>query len=355
MIHGKFVEVEPVILKYLPKGVNFYYFCGGRGIGKTYGALDMLNHIAKGELVLNPEIGQNKFLYLRRTSVEADSCTNDVGNCFKKYNVDEGTEYYGEYSKSMGFGEFYDGNGNQVGYSSGLSTFSNLRGIDFSDVVFILFDECVSEKQKGSKIAREGTLMMNMYETINRNRGILGQPEVVVCMLSNAINLGSDLLSELNFTPILNDMILKGQQRYTSYERGLHIEKYVNHVVSTEKENTALYKFAKGTGFEEEALSGNFVNNDMELVRKVPLTEYECLLSLENLYVYKHKSQELYHVSTTPSTPKYVFHVYEREKFREVFYWKYKLLVVDRKCTYDNYQTRVVFESMINFKPLVDI
>lgn len=355
MIHGKFVEVEPVIRKFLPKGINFFYFCGGRGIGKTFSALDLCRKIGDGTVTFDPNEEQNKFMYLRRTAVEAESVASIEGNAFKKYNKEEGYEITPDFNNKLGFGNYYldSERKRHIGYIAGLSTFANLRGVDFSDVQFLFFDECIPENRHKAVIKREGILLLNVMETINRNRELLGRPPIILCMLSNAIDLGSVLLSELALTPILNNMIFKGQQRYTDKERCLHIEKYKDHVVSQEKETTALYKFAKPTGFNEEALSGDFLANDLTVIKKVNLQEYFPLLSLENLFVYQHKSEELFYIAQIPATPKYEFRVYEREKFREVFYWKYKLMVIDRKVNYDNYQTKVVFESMINYKPLV--
>lgn len=357
MIHGKFFEVKPVIQKWYPEGIYFYYFCGGRGIGKSYSAYDLCREIGTGEFSFGDNVDADKFLYLRRTGVEAESVTSPEGNAFKKYNHDEGYEINAEYSRKLGFGTWYlDSDRTEIiGYSAAVSTFSNLRGVDFSDVQFILFDECIPETKYKGVIKREGILLLNIYETINRNRELLGMPPCVLVMLSNPIDLSSVLLSELGFTEIISSMIFKNQQKYTDKKRHLHIEKLTNHIISTEKRNTALYEFAKGTGFDEEALSGDFVNNDLSLVQKnVNLSEYTPLLSLEKVAcVYKHKSQDLYHISQVVNPAKYEFRVVEREKLRDVFYWKYKLLIVDRLVTFDNYNTKVIFESMINYKPLI--
>lgn len=357
MIHDYYVEVEPVIKKFIKKGVHFYYFCGGRGIGKTYGALDLCRKIGTGETVFDRRTKEaGKFLYLRRTAVEAQSVSSPEACPFKKYNKEEGYEINADFSAKMGFGNFYLNYDMEkhIGYCAALSTFANLRGVDFSDVTFILYDECIPENKNKHVLKDEGFLFLNMLETINRNRVLEGKQEVIVCLLSNPIDLASTLLSQLLFTPILNNMIFKTQDRYTDYERSLHIEKYTDHRVSKDKEQSALYKFSAGTGFNERALSGNFIDNDLSIVKKkVNLNEYTAYLSLENVCVYKHKSDGTYYISQTMQKAQYVFRVYEREKFRTVFYWEYKLLVIERAVTYDNFNTKVVFESMINYKPLI--
>lgn len=359
MRHGFYVEVEPVIEKFLSQEIYFYYFCGGRGIGKTYGALDLCRKIGTGDWNIDSSTSRTdqRFLYLRRTGVEAQSVAAPESCPFKAYNRNEGYDISADFNAKLGFGKFYmNSEGEEkreIGYCAALSTFANLRGIDFSDVVFILYDECIPENKNKHPLKDEGYLFLNMMETINRNRVIEGKPEVIVCMLSNAIDLGSPLLSQLAITPILNTMIFKDQQKYTDRNRSLHIEKYVDHVVSKEKEAGAVYKFAAPTGFNDRALSGNFLDNDLGLVKKVNLTDYKPFLTLENICVYTHKSDGTYYISQTLNPCKYVFKAYEREKFREVFYWRYKLLVIERKVFYDNYATKTVFDEMIKFKPLM--
>jgi len=356
MEHGRFYEVKPVIEKWYPQGIHFFYFCGGRGIGKSYSAYDLCREIGDGSYTLDPSEEQNKFMYLRRTGVEAESVASPEGNAFKKYNKNEGYKINADFNQKLGFGNWYldEERERHIGYIGAVSTFANLRGVDFSDVQLILFDECIPENKHKAVIKREGFLLLNIFETINRNRELLGLPACVLIMISNPIDLGSTLLSNLGFTSILSTMIFKGQQRYTDRSRHLHIEKLKNHEISQEKAHTVLYEFAKGTGFDEEALSGDFVGNDLSVVQQVDLVEYYPLLTLEGVCcVYMHKSEEMCHISQVVTPAKYTFKVVEREKLREVFYWKYKLFVINRLCTYDNFSTKVVFESMINYKPII--
>lgn len=354
MIHNLYVEAEKILLKWRTKDIHFYYLCGGRGIGKTYGALDLCRKVGTGVTNLDESEEESKFLYIRRSRVEAEACSKPESSPFKKYNKKEGYEICADFYSDLGYGCFFldENRTEHIGYVSALSTFSNLRGVDFSDVSLILYDECIPENKNKRPLKDEGYLFLDMYETINRNRYLEGKSEVYVIFLSNPIDLGSDLLSQLMLTPIFNNMIFKKQQRYTDYNRSLHIEKYVNHPVSKEKEKGVLYRFAKGTGYNERSLSGEFVQNDLSIIKKVPLSEYTPYLTLENLTVYKHKSEELYHISQIQNKSKYTFRAFEKEKFRAVFYWQYKLLVIERAITYDSYDTKVVFEAMIRYKPL---
>lgn len=354
MRHGYYLEVGPIVRKFHSKGINVFYFCGGRGIGKTYSALDCCREIGTKDWILDESMEQNRFLYLRRTAVEAQSIAAPESCPFKTYNRNEGYAINAEFNTKLGFGEFFldDEKTQHIGYCAALSTFANLRGIDFVDVSFILYDECIPENKNKHVLKDEGFLLLNMIETINRNRLIEGLPEVILVMLSNPIDLGSPFLSQLVLTPIINNMIFKGQDKYTGYSRSVHIEKLTNHIVSKDKENSFLYKFAAPTGFNERALSGDFLDNDLDLIRKPDLAQYKAFLTIENICVYKHKAEESYYISQTLQPSEYTFRAYEKEKLRAVFYWRYKLLIVERKVFYDNFNTKIVFEAMIRYKPL---
>lgn len=354
MIHGKYVEVEPVILDYLTKkNIHFFYFCGGRGTGKTYGALDMCKRIGCGELHLDNDTSfREKFLYLRRTGVEAQACSTPEASPFKTYNRNEGTDITVDYNNTIQIGNFYstvDGEKEHIGYSCALSTFSNLRGVDFSDVSLILFDECIPEKGKRNTVKDIGTLLLNMLETVNRNRALEGRNEIVLCMLSNPIDLGDDLLTQLKFTAILNNMTFRNQQRYTDEQRSLHIERYINHRISEEKKNSALYKFATDA-FYEQSLSGEFTDNYLGNIKKVNLKEYNALLSIDGVCVFRHKSETLFHICFSDAPAKYMFEASQREKIKEMFYFQYKRLVINNLVTYDSYASKVAFEQMIKYK-----
>ena len=351
MIQEKYFICERMLTKFIAKGINFFYVCGGRGIGKTYSALDFCLKLYNGDIVIDPDLEHQRFIYLRRTVVQARASSMPSTNPFKKYNRNEGTEICADFNATYGYGEFYLDSDKEetIGYACALSTFQNLRGVDYSDIVFILYDECLTEDGSSARFRNEGNTLMNLYETVNRNRLLEGKPEAVLLLLSNPIDLASELLGQLNFTKIIGSMVLKGQQRYTDYDRCLHIERLKDHAISEEKSRGALYKFAPSS-FTEQALSGEFTENDMTLIDKPNLQDYLPLISIEILTIYRHKSKEQYHISSSVQTAKYNLQLVEKEQLRDIFYFKYKLLVVNRIVTYSSFQTRQVFENLIRYK-----
>lgn len=355
MVHNLYVEAEPIIRAYYPKGINWYYLCGGRGIGKTYGALHFCYLLSTGQIDIFNSSEARKFLYLRRTAVEAQSVAALESCPYKKYNREEGTDVAADYNTKLGFGNFYTtvDKSEHIGYIAALSTFANLRGIDFSDVIFILYDECIPESKKKAPLHNEGDLLLNVVETINRNRVIEGKPEVVVMLLSNPIDLASPLLAQIGLTSIIMQMIFKNRQKYTDYNRSLHIERYKDHIVSKKKEDSMLYRFSGNLAFKDRSLSGDFKDNDLSVVRtNVNYNEYTPIFTIGEMSMYRHKSRmQEFHLSQKTAKAKYMFRTEDADRLRELFFYRYKLLVLERNITYDDYVTKVVFESLIKYKP----
>ena len=140
---------------------------GGRGIGKTYSALDYVMKL------------QVPFIYMRNTDVQIKECVTAFGNPFKRWNTDHGRNVYfkSEKSHSLIYEETEEAVTLPIGYAVPLSTFENLRGVDLSDVKIVLFDEFIERRRLSFN---QFESFQNFYETVNRNRELLGEDPLQV-------------------------------------------------------------------------------------------------------------------------------------------------------------------------------
>ena len=242
---------------------------GGRGIGKTYSALSFLLETGK------------KFLYLRNTDKQMSLCASAFGNPFKKVASDMDRDI-----TMKAAGEIYavkEGD-SLIGYGSALSTFENLRGVDLSDVEYVLFDEFIENRKLSFK---QGSAFMNLYETINRNRELEGRPPLICILLSNAQRLSNPILADLGLIPIIEDMIRTGARLRITKEYYIELPESS---VSEAKSGTALYRLAAGSRYADEALRNEFANDSFFNVGKKPIQEYRPVCALDGIYIYRHKS-----------------------------------------------------------------
>ena len=327
----------------------FQILVGGRGVGKTYSALRNLLFDAYGNRI-NPD-DNHKFMYMRRLAKEIEFCTSDISNPFKRINRDYHVDVKASFRKKDGYAVFYDDSSTveydePIGYGVALSTFSGLRGVDFSDVDTIIFDEFIPERQV-RKIKSEGRVFLNMYETVNRNRELQGEPPVKVLLLANSISMASEILLEMGAVPTMASMVLNDQHRATIKERGLYIELIDSKKLAEVKQKTALYKLTAGSEFNKEAIMNKFTSDNLDFARKVKINEYKAVFNFCDYTFYKHKSRDEYYMAKRIDTASIKYSGADVDRLIKGFVYTYQTLLLTRRIYFDDYATKLVFDTIL--------
>lgn len=274
---------------YIEKIRPYTFIIGGRGIGKTFGTID---------LFMDTEFtGDTPFIYMRNKSIQLKESANQFGNPFKKWNKKRGRnvklEAEGEHyiiSEKM-----YEGkkliSEKIYGYGVALSTFENLRGVDLSDVKYVLFDEFI---ELTTFTFDQFKTFSNFYETVNRDRELEGEEPLKVILLSNAQKLDNPILAKYNLISIIEDMLKNGIETRCSKDCTIMLPKSN---VSDLKKDTALYRMTQGTAFYDEAINNSFANDSFTGVKKRKLVEYVGLCKIDDMYVYRHKHDANYYIT----------------------------------------------------------
>ena len=282
----------PEILKC---GVPFNFVIGGRGTGKTYGAL---KHIVKTE---------TKFCLMRRTQSQLETIAKPETNPFKSvirdldlgYSIDPAPA-----GKSIfAYHRTYTEDGKTVtdpevlGYAIALSTVSNLRGFDMTDVELLVYDEFIPERHERA-IKGESDAFLNCYETINRNRELQGKPPLKVLCLANSNDFASPIMIGLNLVSTIEKMIAKDKESYVNPQKGVGLFLLNDSPISGKKAMTSLYKLTIGTAFSEMAISNAFDGQNDDDIDSVNLDSYKPLVGVGEVCIYKHKSISSYYISS---------------------------------------------------------
>lgn len=276
--------------------VPFIFCVGGRGTGKTYGAL---------KYCLENDV---RFLYMRRTQSQADLINRPEFSPFKAVSADMGvdiisvpvTKYNAAFYHAVQNDEGkLTPQGLPIGYTLALSTVSNLRGFDASDCDLLIYDEFIPEKHE-RPLKEEGAAFFNAYETINRNRELKGEKPLKVLCLANANNITNAMFTELNVVDKVNGMYQKGQAVTINEQRGYAIILLSESPISAQKKDTAIYKLTQGTDFYNMAADNSF-NVEFSPPSAVNLLEYTPLYVIDGITIYKHKSKSLLYASTHKS------------------------------------------------------
>ena len=277
------------------RGMTFNFVIGGRGTGKTYG---ILRHILENGI---------RFCLMRRTQAQLDTITRVDTNPFKSVVRDLGIDWSCEpvpagksvyaYKRCYLSEDGLPSYGDVMGYGIALTTVANLRGFDMSDVDMLVYDEFIPESHERG-IKNESDAFLNCYETINRNRELQGKKPVQVICLANANDFACPILIGLGLVSQVEKMIAQGKQDYVNPQKGIGIFLLTDSPISTRKQTTALYKLTSGTAFNDMAISNAFAGMDDPDVCSVDLRDYNPIVVVGEVCVYKHKSLSTYYIST---------------------------------------------------------
>lgn len=318
----------------LSRSLPFNFAVGGRGTGKTYGSLcECID-------------SKRTFLFIRRTQSQADIITRPEFSPFKRICEDRGlkitcspvTKYNSAfyYYKENEDGKLIP-DGKPLGYSAALSTFSNIRGFDASDVDLMIFDEFIPERHE-RPIKNEFEALMNCYETVNRNRELQGKAPVQLLCLANSNDVANPVFIGFNLVKKATDMLDRGREVYQDNKRGICLYMLQKSPISEEKRNTVLYRATEGTRFAEMALDNRFAFNDMGHVGSRPIKEYTPVCVISKICIYRHKSNGTYYVSmhTAGSPPTYSDSEADIQRFRRRYGWLWEAYMKE-KITFEEY------------------
>ena len=320
----------------IKKGYIFNFVIGGRGIGKTYGLLK--------DTIEN----ETRFIYLRRSNTEIKICGREAGNPFKKLNDDLGTYYYIEGSEEISVIRYLDENEEKhtVGYAAALSTFANMRGVDFSDIELIIFDEFVQHAENRRLLKDELESFLNFYETVNRNREMQGKPPVRVFFLSNAVSIASPILTGLGLTKVIEKMIRKDKEYYYDDDRSIMLHLPYDQEFVQAKGETFLYKLTKGMAFSSHALQNMFAYDSFFNVKSKNLAEYIPVCAYENIFIYKKKTAgEYYACYARADCP--VYDSDSRDLFRRKYGLRFKTAIIEGRFIFSEYSIKTLVSELV--------
>lgn len=268
----------------LSLGVTFIFIVGGRGTGKTYGALKHVHDFNK------------RFMFMRRTQKQIKMLRKPAFNPFKKLadnehlNIDMVssdevtviTEHLEEYDEILG-------------YACAVTDIANMRGIDASDVDVLIYDEFIPLPTERVQRGEESGFL-DIYESINRNRELEGDKPLMVLALANSNEMANPIFMELNLVRIGEKMKKKGQDVYIDNDRSFAIIYLDKSPISEKKKETALYKLLGGdSNYSRMSLGNEFIIEDEDIIKSRPIKEYKPLVRIGELSIYKHRSKKEYY------------------------------------------------------------
>ena len=332
----------------LSRPLTWQLVTGGRGTGKSYGALTAA--VDNG----------TPFIYLRRTQAQCDLISKPEFSPFKVINSDRPKEpdivpfslskfTTGFYRTEVNDNGKLSPVGRPLGYAAALSTFSNIRGFDASDVELIIYDEFIPEKHE-RPIKHEFDALANAYETVNRNRELSGRNPVKLLALSNSNDISNAVFVGLDLVSRAVRMVRKQSEIYEDLDRGIGLYMPFSSPISKRKAETALYNLTAGSTFAEMALDNAFTDDRTStLIRSIPMRELVPLARIGELSIYEIKGGSGYYASTHASgtVPEYLMTTTDIIRFKRQFAWL-MLAYLDRNVICEDYLAETLIKRIFD-------
>lgn len=330
-----YLDIKSILATDIP----YIFIVGGRGIGKTYGALK--------------EAYENDifFMYMRRTQSQVDLVNKKEFNPFRSYSEDTGVviepKTFTKYNSV--FQEILDEETTRdIGYTCALSTISNLRSFDASNVDLLIYDEFIAEKHE-RPIKYEGNAFLNAIETIGRNRELKGKKPLQVLCLANAMDLANPIFLELGLVNVAMKMRQTGRTCQYDLKRGYMLINLDITPIGRKKQDTALYRLSSGDSeFARMALENDYSFEEIGDIRSRSLKEYTPLVSCGEICIYRHKSDRLYYVSAHKSGTPVEFTSGESDRVRFRKMYGYLIVAhIHNRVEFESYECQVLFERYL--------
>ena len=258
---------------------------GGRGTGKTYGAIKWCIENNK------------KFLLLRRTKEQAELVSRPDFSPVVPVLEDMGIEY--KINKTIGRRMTgIEINGELFCFAVGLTGISNIRGFNAKWIDVIIYDEFIGEAHE-RPIKNEDEAFFNAYETLNRNRELQGREPIRVLMLANSNKISSVYLASLGLMPRIEKMLNDEKEVYDDPRRGIYLYIVRDSPISKAKKGTALYKFTTQS-YNSMAIENEFDILGSEFVQPQQMNNLEPVCRWGKLYFYRLKSMRKWYVNEKP-------------------------------------------------------
>lgn len=243
-----------------------------------------------------------------------------------------------------------------VGYCIAVSAIIEYKGFDMSEADYLIFDEFIP--RKGERLNRnEGDLVMDLYETVSRDRIKRGRPELILICLANAVNINNPMFQTMDVIDTAADMSVFHRWYTWLEERGILLH-FIDYGFDLEEgaQETGAQKAMKGTQWAKMAYGGEFAYDDFSAIGKVKLKHHKCKYSIrykEKLYwLYYNEETKMYFLCQIRGQTDQLFDL-NRENQQKLF-WQEKGIDLRQAAIEDRviFSCYVAYDLIVNYKQI---
>lgn len=325
-----------------------------RGPGKTYSALRMAY------------ADQIPILYVKRTNDDVELICSGSNldadfdpSPYYPLNRDFGINVKPKLIKN-GLGAFYncDDEGNPIGspvsYVLSLNAAKKYKGFDFSICEWLLVDEFIPMQGEIVKRA-EGSMLLDLYMTIARDRQKRGRGPLKLILFANAEEISTPITNTLEIVDEMAELTASGRTHKFFEDRQILLHHITEkEVPMKEEEKDGIFKAMAHTSWGRKAFFGEFANNDFSSVGRVNLKHMKAYIKLHHktydYFIYLSDNGD-YGMCYSPNKNYIYYYDLNKENDQKLFFMNHgielRLASAEGRFTFQKYS---MYDLIINYK-----
>ncbi len=350
---------------------------GARKRGKTYSMLEYAYDENEQIIFLKRQVNDIKLLCLNAKNKHKKLNKDTEDDDIEGFEEDDDFSPYADLNEDkhinvqpkmldseQGIATFYDRDSNwkaikKVGIALAVASIAKYKGFGgMRKCKYIVFDEFIPAPWEKRISKLEGEAVIDLYQTVSRDREERGlEPLLLVC-LANANDLSNQMFNTLEITDDVADMISKNEEVRKIGRKLVVLVDDSKLQIAKDEKKTLIYEDMKDTVWGRVTFSNEFARNDLSCIGHTSIKGMKCrcevIYKSESWFIYQ--KEQMYYVCRSRSNKYDLVYDLDFEAPRKPFYLKecVALIAAYHKGNI-KFQTFRMYDVIIHFKKFFDI
>lgn len=318
---------------------------GARKRGKTYSMLEYAYMNDEQLVLLKRQVGDIKLLCLnsknKQKKLKRDS--EDIEDDIEEFDEDDDVSPYADLNEDhgwnvqpklldaeQGIATFYDRDSNwkakkKCGIALAVNAIAKYKGFGgMRKCEYLVFDEFIPAPWERRTTKLEGEAVMDLYETISRDREERGKKPLLLVCLANSNDLSNEIFNTLEITDDVVDMISAGDDIRQIGRKLVVLVDDSKLAIKKDEAKTLIYEDMKNTVWGHVTFDNEFARNDISCVGTTSLKHMSCRCSViyKNECWYIYQKENKFYVCSSRSNKVPIEYDLNFESTRKPFYLK---------------------------------
>lgn len=338
-----YFSVVPFIKAARDLGCWALLIVGARKRGKTYSMLEYAYEQNEQLVFLKRQVGDIKLLCLnaknKQRKMKKDSEDDDI----EEFDEDDDVSPYADLNDDhgwnvqpkmldaeQGIATFYDRDSNwkakkKCGIALAVNAIAKYKGFGgMRKCKYLVFDEFIPAPWERKVTKLEGEAVIDLYQTISRDREERGQEPLLLVCLANANDLSNEMFNTLEITDDVVDMINNHEDIRKIGRKLVVLVDDSKLAIKKAEKKTLIYDDMKDTMWGRVTFDNEFARNDISCIGNTSIKKMRCRCSIiyknETWYVYQ--KDDFFYICSSRSNKVPVEYDLNFESTRKPFYLK---------------------------------